>query len=273
MGSTEKIIAIIELCVYIPIFLLTLVVVFRHGFQRQLGWIYLAIFCVVRVTGAGFQIASQEHPGNSTDVEWAAILQSVGLSPLLMASLGLLKRITDEVTRHEKNEMAAHNFALRGLAVNSGIAKRIVGKVTAVSRRSRIIQFAQLPTMIALILCITGGNDEASSQASDHSTGLKDTKAGVIMFLIIYIILFVLVVITIRDVGNAPRGEKRIYYAVLAALPPLAVRLIWSILAAFSNNSTFSITGGKPIVQLFMAIIEEFAIVTMYTVAGLTTAN
>jgi hypothetical protein len=93
MVSTEEVIAIIEICVYIPVFLLTLVVVFRHGFQKQLGWIYLAIFCIIRLAGAGFKIASNNDPTNTTDIEWAAILQSVGLSPLLMASLGLLKRM------------------------------------------------------------------------------------------------------------------------------------------------------------------------------------
>ena len=93
MGLTEEIIAIVELCVYIPILPLALIVVFRHGWRRQLGWIYLAIFCFIRIVGAGFKIESTKNPGNSTDIEWSSILQSVGLSPLLMASMGLLKRM------------------------------------------------------------------------------------------------------------------------------------------------------------------------------------
>jgi hypothetical protein len=93
MVSTDEGIAIAELCVYIPIFILTVVVMIRHGFQRQFGWIYLAIFCIIRLAGAGFKIESVHHPTNRTDIEWSAILQSVGLSPLLMASLGLLKRV------------------------------------------------------------------------------------------------------------------------------------------------------------------------------------
>jgi hypothetical protein len=76
-----------------------------------------------------------------------------------------------------------------------------------------------------------------------------------------------------KDVGSAPRGEKRIYFAVLAAIPLLAVRILWSILAAFADNSTFSIQGGKPLVQLSMAILEEFGIVVMYTLTGLTISN
>lgn len=86
-------IAYAELAVYAPSIILTTIIVVRHGFHRQLGWIYLSIFCGVRITGAVFQILSSHHPDNTTDLEWASILQSVGLSPLLLASLGLLKRM------------------------------------------------------------------------------------------------------------------------------------------------------------------------------------
>lgn len=92
MVTTIEGIAIAELGVYIPIFICTIIVVIQHGFQKQLGWIYLAIFCVIRLAGAGFKIESVHNPAK-TDIEWSAILQSVGLSPLLMASMGLLKQV------------------------------------------------------------------------------------------------------------------------------------------------------------------------------------
>jgi len=126
--------------------------------------------------------------------------------------------------------------------------------------------------MIALILCIVGGMDEADSKASEITTGKKYFKIGVVIFLCVYVLLTALVIITMKDVGNAPRGEKRIYFAVLAAIPFLAVRLLWSVLSVFSNNADFSINNGKPLIQLFMATIEEFIVVICYTLAGLTVA-
>jgi hypothetical protein len=268
MVATAEIIAIAEVCVYIPIFILTIIVLFRHGFQKQLGWIYLAIFAAIRAAGAGFKISSEISP-NKTNIEWAAILQSVGLSPLLLASMGLLKRITDEVSNHTRSEQS---HALQGIADHTIVGKLVSKRATANSRRSRIIQISQIPTMIALILCIVGGIDQSDNTPSEISSGKKDTKIGVIIFLGIYLLLTVLVVITMKDVGNAPRGEKRIYFAVLAAIPLLGVRLLWSFLSAFANNPDFSIIGGKPLIQLFMAVLEEFVIVCMYTLAGLTVA-
>jgi hypothetical protein len=124
--------------------------------------------------------------------------------------------------------------------------------------------------MIALGLAIFGATDEASPNTSDIQKGKTIMKSAIIIFLMIYLLVFALVVITMKDVGTAPRGEKRIYLAVLGALPLLAVRLLYSILAAFTNNEDFSIFDGKPLIKLFMAIAEEFIIVCFYTLVGLT---
>ncbi|MCJ1393146.1 hypothetical protein MMC18_006018 [Xylographa bjoerkii] len=273
MGLTEEIIAIVELCVYIPIFPLALIVVFRHGWRKQLGWIYLAIFCLVRIAGGGFKIASVKYPDNSTDLEWSAILQSVGLSPLLMATMGLLKRITDEVSETVPYTQDPYgNTPMAGFVCQSRVGNIITKRATAISRRSRIIQIAQLPTMIALILCVVGGTDESSSNISEHSTGQTYTKVGIAIFLVIYVLLFGVTAITSADLGNAPRGEKRIYFAVVVALPFIAVRLLYSVLADFTSISNFSIANPDPWVQLFMAVVEELLVVLMYTLAGLTVA-
>lgn len=96
--TTAENIAIAELVVYIPIALLTLLVIFRHGFHKQLGWIYLSIFSGIRIAGAIMEILSTKNPNNENDREWAIILQSVGLSPLLLATLGLLKRMLVPLT-------------------------------------------------------------------------------------------------------------------------------------------------------------------------------
>lgn len=90
--STEHI-AIAELAVYIPVGIISLFVVFRHGFHRQLGWIYLFVLSAIRIAGGVFEIKAHNNPSDSNSVEWALILQSVGLSPLLLASLGLIKRM------------------------------------------------------------------------------------------------------------------------------------------------------------------------------------
>jgi hypothetical protein len=148
----------------------------------------------------------------------------------------------------------------------SGIANIVTKRATATSRRSRAIQIITLPTTIALILCIAGGIDEAGTEVSK---GKNLTKVGIAIFLIVYILLFALSVITMKDVGNAPREEKRIYIVILIALPLIAVRLLWSILSAFGHSSDFSLNSPKPLIQFFMGTLEEFIVVVCYTTVGL----
>jgi cobalamin biosynthesis protein CobD/CbiB len=62
--------------------------------------------------------------------------------------------------------------------------------------------------MVALAPAIFGGINGAESNASDISKGKKLMKIAVLMFLAIYLLLFALVVITIKDVVNTLRGEK-----------------------------------------------------------------
>ena len=91
--TTRKAIAIAELVVYIPAFALALFVCFRQGFTRQLGFFYLLVFTAIRTAGAIVEILSQQNPTNKSEAEWSGILSSIGLSPLLLASIGLLERV------------------------------------------------------------------------------------------------------------------------------------------------------------------------------------
>jgi len=75
------------------------------------------------------------------------------------------------------------------------------------------------------------------------------------------------------EIRKTPAGERRILLAVLAALPFIAVRLLYSILSNFSNNTTFSLVNGNAFVQLAMATAEELVVVVIYTIMGLTLAK
>jgi hypothetical protein len=101
------------------------------------------------------------------------------------------------------------------------------------------------------------------------SSGKTDTKVGVIIFLLAFVEIVVLALFTLPHAKRVPVAQKRILYAVLLALPLLAVRLLYSILVDFSTSSTFSVSDGSPYVQLGMAIVEEIIVVILYTAAGM----
>lgn len=82
-------ISILELCIYLPLSIIAVIVCKRHGFGRSSGWIFTLLLCVIRVLGACCQLATYQHPSRGL-FEVVLILSSVGLSPLLLATLGLL---------------------------------------------------------------------------------------------------------------------------------------------------------------------------------------
>jgi hypothetical protein len=126
-------------------------------------------------------------------------------------------------------------------------------RVNAASTRSKIIQITQLPVVIGLALCIVGGTN-----TDDLSKGLKFTKAGLIIFLVAYLLLVALLGITVKDVDEAERGERRLYWVLVAAMPLLAVRLMYSFIAIFGHDAKFSIQAekGDPWIQFGMAVVS-----------------
>lgn len=85
-------VSIVELIVFVPALIASLVVCARHGFKRSTGWIYTSLLCVVRIGGAICQLLS--YSNHSVDLITATLVfDSVGLSPLLFATMGLISRL------------------------------------------------------------------------------------------------------------------------------------------------------------------------------------
>ena len=85
-------VAVAELIVFIPCAIASFIICRRHGFTRASGWVYTLILCIIRIAGSICQLLtySDESTGLITAV---VILDSVGLSPLLFATLGMLSRL------------------------------------------------------------------------------------------------------------------------------------------------------------------------------------
>ena len=84
---------IAELVIYVILFPLSVFTVFRHGLGKSSGWLYLVIFCGIRIATAALGIVSYKHPTSKDDLVWYSILGGIGISPLLLASKGLLTRV------------------------------------------------------------------------------------------------------------------------------------------------------------------------------------
>jgi predicted signal transduction protein with EAL and GGDEF domain len=92
MVNARDIVSIVELIFYTPTALFATFICLRHGFHRTSGWIYTLLLCLIRIAGAIAHLIASHNPTVGA-VTANIILDSIGISPLLLATLGLLSRL------------------------------------------------------------------------------------------------------------------------------------------------------------------------------------
>jgi uncharacterized membrane protein (DUF485 family) len=130
-----------------------------------------------------------------------------------------------------------------------------------------MLQFrgTQLIITIGLILGIVGGTNSVSP--SGTFTVQTTSKAGLLISAVAWAIL------TLRTISIIPQfsshtSEKRLAIAVIIALPFIAVRISYSLLAVFLHNHDFNLINGSVTIQVVMAVLEEFLVVIIYLIVG-----
>jgi hypothetical protein len=124
----------------------------------------------------------------------------------------------------------------------------------------------QMFIILGLILGIVGGTSSTSS--TGVYTVQATSKAAVIIYLVAFILLVLVAVFTLRKLTNAPGEEKRIAWATIGAFPFILIRIIYSLLAVFSNDPQFNLLTGSVIIHVFMSVVEEMAVVVIYLAIG-----
>ena len=240
--SSRTILDIVELVYYGPALLLTFWIINKHGMGRQSGWIYLAALAVIRIVGAATGIAANSDPSQGL-IETSDIAYSVGLSPLFLAWLGIIKRVNEGMHVH--------------------------------SIPPRLINLVHLPIVAGLILAIFGGIKLFDANPASVNTGVTYTKIAIMLFLLTLIALAAITAFTFMRIRHVMEGEKRLVFACLAVIPFLLVRIIYSIIVDFDRSSTiFSFLSTRTaavVVQAVMSVAMEFIAVSIFLTAGFMT--
>ncbi|KAF2457651.1 hypothetical protein BDY21DRAFT_30704 [Lineolata rhizophorae] len=225
-------------------FILSVFVCVRHGFARQQGWFYLALLSAVRIASGACEIAGEQDRDVSVLIA-AGVLGSIGLIPLLLAALGLMTRVNDGMEDHHR-------------------------------MKPRYFSIMHLIGLVTLILSIYGGvkmgDSDNPANGGDDDESSKYRKVVSILLLVLYLLIVGLTVLCTIRLRHAFPGDRSLVFAVLAALPFLLVRVIYSIIVAFSNiGSDFYILDVNIWAKAFMQYTMEFIIVAFLVAAGFAT--
>ena len=194
------------------------------------------------------ELATINDPTNTDLYTGYAILNNVALSPLMLAAMGLLGRLLEDI--RETHDTKLHPMILR---------------------------VVQLVILVGLILGIVGGVDAADAYIKALGAGSTAAytpgslnKAGTALFVIAYVALAAFTIAISFQTPYAQAGEKRLLYAVAFALPFLLVRLVYSCFSTFSHNLKFNLLAGDETVLLCMAYLMELPVVIVFEVTGLS---
>ncbi|KAF5691637.1 hypothetical protein FDENT_3266 [Fusarium denticulatum] len=233
-----------KLAIYIILLQPALYCLFKHGKTGFIGWLYVQIFCVVRIVTGGIGL---HETNNSTG---SIILNSIGLSPLLLAASGIL---------HEARR---------------GTNPRLNRKLDIILE---IKYHGLVAAAMALIIVSVVGLQNGDS-VSTNKTLLKVACA------LIALAWFLLAIWALWSFGKCHsstnnrvssfRGGKLLMYAVFINLTLLGLRLAYGIayLQLKISHPTSGFLTSKA-VQVCLNVVPEMLITTIFLLVGVVTRN
>lgn len=131
----------------------------------------------------------------------------------------------------------------------------------------KVFQLVGLFALVGVILSIVG-----ATKNSNISDGLvtTETKVGLIFYLIAWIGVSGLFFMILKRTQSIEDGEHRLLLAVGISLPLIFVRLIYSFIYTFGQETEFNMLSGNVTIQLVMSILEEILVVLVCLGIGLT---
>jgi len=236
--STRDVVSVVELAVFIPALIVSIVICVRHGLKRTSGWIYTLILCLIRIIGSCCELYAQKHPSTGI-IRTTLIIDSIGLSPLLLATLGLLTRYVDFISMRTTTYFTRKHFRITQLLVTLGLILSVVGGTTGKKQ----------PDGKGVIIPTT-------------------SKIGVILYIVAYVAIALICFVSLPQSSYVPPKERRVPLAVVIALPLLAARLLYTTLAVFVHSDMFNMFSGNIAVHVAMSVVEEFVVVAIYLLLG-----
>ena len=246
--SNQSILSCVELALYAPVSPLALFIAYRHGRHGFLGWFYLNISIAVRIAADIAQLIDNKRSAPATPSLTAAILSSIGLSPLLLAVSGILHEL--------------HHYLLQSSAT------------AATKKKSRWPLFTQIQIhtlcSVGMVLLILGSIHLAEAKStSDANAAYKLRSAGAVLWFVTWLALIQYVAwLFFRYRGlqhKIPRSVAALRNWTLVALLFSGAKAIYAAVYTLDHADTGinPITGSFAIKVVLVVGVQFFAVVAM----------
>ena len=198
------------------------------------------MFTSIRIGGGVTVILLENDPSSTGLIVATIILLGVGIIPLMLVTIGLLRIVLAE-DFEDKRIFHIITYAIRTLF------------------------------FVGIVLIIAGGSLGGKyKDPSDVSIGLKLVKAGYILLAVILAILIAFQSYLWGHKRGLSGTSLTILKGTSAAIPFLIVRIAYAFLSVFDTNPKWNDLSGSIAAFFCMALLMELFVVAIYITVGLS---
>ncbi|KAF2495123.1 hypothetical protein BU16DRAFT_617988 [Lophium mytilinum] len=259
--SSHGIVAVIEVAVYILLLAPAIHNVVHFGVRQHTGWLFMCLFCMVKITGASLLIYENENPSKaSIGLQVATqIFYQVALGPLLSATLSFFNGSTPTKTTTSSKR------GVRGVFTNLPHFLRLI----------------HLVVIVAVALGVMGGlnraptsNGEINKSKYDSGATYSKVSSCILLVALLGITYGLTRYWSARSIMSEP--QRTLLPAIGGAIPLLFMRVIYSLLASFTLDTSsnmnrtkiFNMFTGNIAAYILLAMLPQIGVVVLYSVTG-----
>ncbi|KAK1147797.1 hypothetical protein N8T08_000310 [Aspergillus melleus] len=221
------------LAIYIILVIPSVYILVKHGRQGLFGWLFLAIFCTIRIVGSGLSLSNSSA---------ASIISNIGLSPLLFATCGILKE--------------AKTYRLKSLD----------------RRLEAVFDFFFHMLVAAGVILTAIASSKLQHHEQPIEKAERKVKAGMAILTISWVVLVGwtgLAFLAPRRTSPVVRQGTLLLSTVCFSLSFIGVRVIYSLVAMSTQRVDLNPTTGSLAIRVVLSFLPELIAAIAYIAAGM----
>ncbi|KAL7940978.1 hypothetical protein V8C42DRAFT_361525 [Trichoderma barbatum] len=234
-----------KLAIYLILLQPALFCLWKHGKTGFLGWLFVQLFCVLRIATGGIGLHVDQKG------EAAVILNSIGLSPLLLAISGIL---------HEARR-----------AVNPRLNRRL--DIVLELKYHALVNLGMILIIMALVKLMDGDPVSKSKTMLNVGSAISCIAWGLVTLWAVWSNSMIRKHSSYASLQTVDNG-KLLIKGVFVALPFVGIRLIYGVvfLQLQITHPTSGFLTSKA-VQICLSFIPELVCITSLLLVGIITRS
>ena len=135
--------------------------------------------------------------------------------------------------------------------------------------RPKFLNLVAIICFIGLILGIVGVSTADDNESTYHANTI--VKASMAIFLAVFVVILLITVWLLLQLRYTLKVfQKKLFLDITLSSPFLLIRLVYSAISDYTDNSRFAILQGDPTIYLCMDVLEEIIAMVLTMALGMS---